>query len=149
MAEYLLRQIGGDRFEPFSAGSNPIGHVHHLTIRVLNELFHIDASAAQSKSWHDLVGIRFDFVITVCDDAREQCPVFPGEPVTAHWGLPDPEKAEGTEEDRFRAYVQTGFQIHRRIELFAGLPMEKLDDLQRSLQAQQVHVDAVEAAAVV
>ena len=94
--EYLLRAIGRGRFETYSAGSHPTGRVNPLAIRVLQERYRLDASGARSKSWEEFKGVKFDFVITVCDRARESCPVWPGQPVVGHWGSPDPAAVEGT-----------------------------------------------------
>jgi arsenate reductase len=135
-AEYFLRSQAGDRFEVYSAGEAPLGTVNPQVTKILREDFRIDAAGAASKSWHDLADIHFDFVITVCDDAREHCPVFPGEPVTAHWSFPDPERFRDTPEERHHRLVQTAFQIKRRVDLFASLPLEKLDRLQRELHAR-------------
>lgn len=127
--EYLIRRIGGDRFDSYSAGTEPAGKVNPFAIRVLHELYHIDASAARSKSFDEYQDIEFDFVITVCDNARETCPVWPGQPIVAHWGVPDPALAIGTDEHVFREFKQAAFHLQRRIELFCSLPFEKLDRL--------------------
>src|SRR5262249_45831954 len=89
-AEFFLRRAGGERFEAHSAGANPSGVVNPYTLKVLRERFGIDAGDARSKSWHEFEQMKFDFVITVCDKARESCPVWPGQPVIAHWGVEDP-----------------------------------------------------------
>src|ERR1700681_2136808 len=90
LAEYLMRKTDGRRFEPFSAGSNPKGQVHPLALRLLKEVYKIDASDARSKSWDEYQDVAFDFVVTVCDNAREACPISPGQPIVAHWGVQDP-----------------------------------------------------------
>ena len=128
-AEYLLRRIGGPHFQVASAGSNPTGVVHPFAVEVLKEIYHIDASEARSKSWEEFSDVEFDFVITVCDNARETCPVWPGQPIIAHWGSPDPAAVEGTGEEKYRAFKQVAFQIQRRLELFCALPFEKIDRL--------------------
>ncbi len=128
LGEYLLRKIGRGRFETFSAGSKPTGRVNPLAVRVLREKYGLDASAARSKSWDEFKGVKFDFVITVCDHAREACPVWPGQPVLAHWGSPDPAAVEGTEEEKHWAFVQVASQIARRAELLCALPEAKLLD---------------------
>jgi arsenate reductase (thioredoxin) len=128
LAEYLLREKGRGRFAVFSAGSRPTGRVNPLAVRVLRERYNLDASAARSKSVDEFRGVRLDFVITVCDHAREACPVWPGVPVLAHWGSPDPAAVEGTDEQKFWAFVQVASQIARRAELFCALPEEKLFD---------------------
>lgn len=127
--EYLLKRIGGDRFESYSAGTEPTGRVNPFAIRVLHELYHIDASDARSKSCDEYQSVEFDFVITVCDNARETCPVWPGQPIIAHWGVPDPALAVGTDDQIFREFKQAALHIQRRIELFCSLPFEKLDRL--------------------
>jgi arsenate reductase len=128
-AEYLLRRIGQGRFEVFSAGSNPTGVVNPYAVRVLRDVYHLDAGDARSKAWDEYEGMEFDFVITVCDNARETCPVWPGQPIVAHWGVPDPALATGTDEAILREFKQAAMQLQRRIELFCALPMEKLDRL--------------------
>lgn len=138
LAEYLLRKSGGGRFETFSAGSHPKGQVHPLALRVLREVYQIDASGARSKSWEELRNVDFDFVITVCDNARESCPVFPGHPVDAHWGLPDPAAAEGTPEEQYAAFQEAARVLHRRIELFLDLPLDKLDPLRRGEETRRI-----------
>ena len=142
LAEYLLRSLGGDRFEVWSAGETPAGEIHPLALKVLRENFKIDTTGAIGNSWQEFVDRDFDFVITLSDDARERSPVFPGTPVTAHWSIDDPAAFEGTEEEKYEHFLQTALQIKRRIELFNCLPMEKLDHLQREVRTRQVHTDA-------
>jgi arsenate reductase (thioredoxin) len=127
IAEFLLREKGKGRFETYSAGSHPTGKVNPLAIWVLKDRYGIDASGARSKSWDEFKDIKFDFVITVCDSAKESCPVFPGHPVTAHFGSPDPAGHEGTDEQRKWLFVQVASQIARRIDLFCALPDLKLE----------------------
>jgi arsenate reductase len=122
IGEYLLREKGKGRFETFSAGSHPTGRVNPLAVWVLRDRYGIDASGARSKSWDEFRGIKFDLVITVCDHARESCPVFLGHPVTAHFGSPDPAAFEGTEEQRKRFFAQVASQIARRMDLLCALP---------------------------
>ena len=128
LGEYLLRQIGRGRFETFSAGSHPTGRVNPLAVRVLREKYHLDASAARSKSVEEFRGVKLDLVITVCDHAKEACPVWPGVPVLAHWGSPDPAAAGGTAEQKYRVFVQVASQIARRAELLGALPEAMLLD---------------------
>lgn len=127
--EYLIKRIGGDRFESYSAGTEPTGRVNPFATRVLHELYHIDASATRSKSCDEYPHIEFDFVITVCDNARETCPIWPGQPIVAHWGVPDPALAVGSDDEIFRQFKQTALLLQRRIELFCSLPFAKLDRL--------------------
>jgi arsenate reductase len=128
LGEYLLRAKGRGRFEVASAGSHPTGRVNPLAIRVLREKYDLDASAARSKSWDEFKGVKFDFVITVCDNAREACPVWPGQPMIAHWGSPDPAAAQGTEDEKYRFFVSVASQIARRVDLFCAFPDAKLLD---------------------
>jgi arsenate reductase len=128
LAEQILRHIAGDRFEVASAGSFPRGEVNPLATETLHRL-NLDASQARSKSWTEFEGTRFDFVITLCDDARESCPVWPGQPIVAHWSMPDPAVVEGTEEDRRRAFQETARVLWRRLDLLRNLPLDKLDRL--------------------
>ncbi len=128
LGEYLLRVKGRGRFEVFSAGAKPTGRVNPLAVRVLSERYGLDASDARSKSWDEFAGVKFDFVITVCDHARETCPIWPGQPMIAHWGSPDPAAAEGTEEEKYRAFVAVASQIARRVDLFCAFPDAKLFD---------------------
>ncbi|WP_438483369.1 arsenate reductase ArsC [Oleiharenicola lentus] len=127
IAEYLLRKKGKGRFEVHSAGSKPTGRVNPLALWVLKEHHGIDASDARSKSWDEFKATDFDFVITVCDNAKEACPIFPGMPVAAHFGSPDPADAQGTEDQRKWLFVQVASQISRRLELFCALPDGQLD----------------------
>lgn len=101
-AEYLLRRIGQGRFEVYSAGSEPAGIVNPLAIQVLADSYKLDATDARSKFWKEYEELKFDFVITVCDNARESCPVWPGQPIIAHWGVPDPALATGTHQEILR-----------------------------------------------
>ena len=104
LAEHLLRKADPRRFDTWSAGSHPTGQVHPLTLRVLAEDYGIDASSARSKGIEELREIPFDVVITVCDNARESCPLWLGPAERAHWGIPDPAAVEGTPEQRLQAF---------------------------------------------
>ena len=117
MAEALLRKHGGDRFEVSSAGTEPRG-VNPLTLRVLDEAG-IDASWARSKSVDEILGTPFDYVITVCDQARQSCPVFPGVHESLHWGYEDPAEATGSEEERLAVFRRVFTQLGERVRLFA------------------------------
>jgi arsenate reductase len=119
MAEALLRHHGGDRFEVHSAGTEPKG-VNPLTLRVLADSG-IDASFARSKSVQEYLGQRFDYVVTVCDQARQTCPVFPGVHESLHWGYEDPAAAEGTEEQRLVVFRRVLVQMSERVRQFATL----------------------------
>ncbi len=136
IGEYLLRRLGGERFQVFSAGAFPTGKVNPFAIQVLKDFYNIDASDARSKSWEEFRDVEFDFVVMVCDNARESCPVWPGQPIVAHWSSPDPAAVDGTDEERYRAFKEVAFQINRRLQLFTSLPLEKLDHL-KLIQATQ------------
>lgn len=138
LGEYLLRRLGGSRFQVFSAGSFPTGKVNPFAIQVLKDVYNIDASDARSKSWEEFNDIEFDFVVTVCDNARESCPVWPGQPVVAHWGSPDPAAVEGSDEEKYRAFKEVALEIDRRLQLFASLPMDKLDRHKLAAAIQEI-----------
>jgi arsenate reductase (thioredoxin) len=128
-AEYFLRRLGGERFESYSAGAKPSGVVNPLTVKVLRERFAIDASDARSKSWDEFRDVNFDFVVTVCDSARESCPVWPGQPIVAHWGVDDPAGFVGTPEAKERFFFDVAFTLYRRLQILTSLPLDKLDRL--------------------
>jgi arsenate reductase len=130
MAEALLRRHGGDRFEVHSAGTDPRG-VNPLTRRVLADAG-IDASWARSKSVHEFLGQRFDFVITVCDQARQVCPVFPGVHESLHWGYEDPAEATGTDEERLRVFRRVFIALGERVQQFVVLTTKVSDPAGRS-----------------
>jgi len=138
LGEYLLRHLAGSRFQVFSAGSFPTGKVNPFAIQVLKDVYNIDASEARSKSWEEFKEVQFDFVVTVCDNAREACPVWPGHPIVAHWGSPDPAAVEGTEAEKYRAFKEVAFQIDRRLQLFTALPLEKLDRLKLAAAIREI-----------
>jgi arsenate reductase len=129
LAELILRKLDPQRFEVASAGSQPRGTVNPFALEVLQRDYQLDTSAARSKSWDELDGTAFDFVITLCDDARETCPVWPGQPIIAHWGMPDPAAVEGTDDEKLEAFRSTARVLHRRLDLLRNLPTEKLDSL--------------------
>ena len=132
MAEALLRHSGQGRFRAFSAGSQPKGEVHPLALETL-ERSHLPTAGLRSKSWNEFSGPdapKLDFVFTVCGNAaREQCPYWPGQPMTAHWGVDDPAAAEGSEQERLRAFTRAFRELDARIKLFTSLPLESLDGM--------------------
>ena len=140
MAEALLNYWGKGRFEAFSAGSHPKAEVHPLAIETL-EKNHLPVGGLRSKSWGDFAAAgapQLSFVFTVCDRAaQEACPVWPGQPMTAHWGIQDPAAAEGSEEEQRRAFNRTFRELDARIKLLTSLRIEALDQLslQRQLEA--------------
>lgn len=137
LAEGLLNGLGQGRFRAWSAGSQPKGEVHPLALATLQRLG-LPADGYRSKSWDEFAtpdGPQFDFIFTVCDNAAgEACPIWPGKPMTAHWGVPDPAAAAGTQEERLKAFQDAALALKRRIELFLALPLERLDGM--SLQQQ-------------
>ena len=141
LAEALLDHWGGGRFKAHSAGSFPKGTVHPLTLDLLERL-HLSAGGLRSKSWDEFArsdAPLMDFVFTVCDQAAgEVCPVWPGNPVTAHWGIPDPAAVEGTEEGRRQAFREAYQRLEARIKLFVALPIDKLDRLALKRHADQI-----------
>ena len=137
IAEAILNREGRGKFRAFSAGSHPKGAVNPHTIRLLQRLNH-DTSALRSKSWEEFArpgAPALDFVFTVCDDAAgESCPVWPGQPMTAHWGIPDPAAAQGTDAEIAVAFSDACRMLNQRIGIFVALPMQSLDTL--TLQAR-------------
>ncbi|MBI5331575.1 MAG: arsenate reductase ArsC [Betaproteobacteria bacterium] len=141
LAESLLNNIAVSRgrFRAFSAGSHPGGAVNPLAIELLQKN-HLPTEGLRSKSWDEFAQAgapMLDFVFTVCDNAAgEVCPVWPGQPMTAHWGVPDPAAVEGDDETRRRAFFMAFNQLQNRISLFVSLPFEKLDrmKLKKALQ---------------
>jgi arsenate reductase len=130
LAETLIDHWGKGRFKGYSAGSFPRGAVHPLALETLEKL-HLRTSGLRSKSWGEFArpgAPVMNFVFTVCDQAAgEVCPVWPGNPLTAHWGVPDPATVEGTEAEQRRAFRDAYVVIENRIKLFVALPIEKLD----------------------
>ena len=147
IAEAILNRWGQGRFRAFSAGSQPKGQVHPYTIDLLR-MQNFDVSFARSKSWDEFTkpdAPELDFVFTVCDTAAaEVCPAWPGQPMTAHWGIPDPAAATGTEAERRLAFADTFRQLNNRISIFVSLPMASLDRL--SLQKRLDDIGTVEGA---
>jgi arsenate reductase len=138
MGEYLMRKLDGQRFETFSAGSHPTGRVHPRAVEVLRDFYGIDASGARSKSWDELRDQRFDFVITVCDHAREVCPFWPGQPILAHWGTDDPAAYVGPPRGQLQAFRKAATEMYRRIDLFRNLPFDTLSRMQVEQRTMQI-----------
>jgi len=138
LAEAILKREGAGRFGAFSAGSHPKSEVHPYALELLKKL-NFDTRFARSKDWSEFAAPgapALDFVFTVCDNAAaEVCPVWPGQPMTAHWGVPDPAAAEGSEAERRLAFADTYRMLGNRISIFVNLPMKSLDrlSLQRRL----------------
>ncbi len=132
LGEVLFNVLGKGRFKAYSAGSKPAGRVNPFALELLQQQGH-SIAGLRSKSWDEFAAAdapQFDFIFTVCDNAAgETCPIWPGRPATAHWGIPDPAAAEGDDEDRRAAFKKAYEQLARRIQLFMSLPIEKLDKL--------------------
>lgn len=132
MAEAILNRLGQGRFKAFSAGSQPKGEVHPFARDLLQKLNH-QTAGLRSKSWDEFAQTgapQLDFVFTVCDDAAaEVCPVWPGQPMTAHWGMPDPAAASGTDVERRLVFADTYRMLTNRISIFVNLPIASLDRL--------------------
>jgi protein-tyrosine-phosphatase len=141
MAEVLLHHWGQGRFSAFSAGSHPTGRVHPFTLDLLRRL-KFPAAGLRSKSWDEFAAPgapEMDFVFTVCDQAAgEVCPVWPGQPITAHWGFPDPAAFKGSEAERRAVFAEVFRQIENRIKVFVALPLEKLDHLSIERQVREM-----------
>jgi protein-tyrosine-phosphatase len=141
MAEALLDSWGKGRFQAYSAGSHPKGEVHPLALEVLRRS-HLPTDHLRSKSWDEFAtpdAPRLDFVFTVCDRAAEEvCPLWPGQPMTAHWGINDPAAVRGSDEEKERAFHKAFRELDARIKIFTSLRLESLD--QMSLQR---HLDAI------
>lgn len=141
LAEAILNSEGGGRFRAWSAGSMPKGEVHPVALELLAKLKH-PIDALRSKSWSEFAAAdapRMDFVITVCDNAAgEVCPVWPGQPITAHWGVPDPAAVEGTPSECHLAFADTYRMLRNRISLFINLPLHKLDRLSLKASMDQI-----------
>jgi arsenate reductase len=137
LAEAILNKIGGGKFKAYSAGSQPKGQVNPNTLQLLHGMGY-DTTGFRSKSWNEFAQAgapALDFIFTVCDDAAgETCPFWPGQPMTAHWGIPDPAAATGSPSEIALAFNDAYRMLHRRIEAFAALPIRSLDTL--TLQAK-------------
>ena len=130
MGEALFNTLGAGRFKAYSAGSHPSGRVHPFAIEQVRALGY-PTEQLRSKSWNEFAAPdapQMDFVVTVCDNAAgEVCPVWPGHPITAHWGFPDPAAVEGRDEEKRAAFARTLQQIRNRVQLFLSLPIDTLD----------------------
>src|SRR5207244_9010366 len=148
MAEAMLGKLGEGKFRAYSAGSQPKGQVHPETLRLLQGLGY-DTSGFRSKSWDEFTAPgapEFDFVFTVCDNAAaEACPLWPGQPMTAHWGVPDPAEVEGSAAEIGLAFKDTYRMLYQRLGLFTALPINSLDQL--SLQTKLEDIGRLQGAA--
>ena len=132
LAECIINSIGGGRFVGYSAGSDPRGEIHPDALELLKKL-NYSAEILRSKSSDEFAGpdaLPLDFVFTVCDNAaQEVCPIWPGQPVSAHWGLPDPAAVSGTDAEKRLAFTDAHRLLHNRISIFVNLPLQSLDRL--------------------
>ena len=148
MAEAILNKLGRGKFRAYSAGSHPNGRLNPHTIQLLQSLDY-DTSAFRSKSWNEFAkpgAPVLDFAFTVCDNAAgESCPVWPGQPMTAHWGVPDPAEAKGTPAEIALAFKDAYRMLHHRIAVFTALPIRSLDRL--SLQQRLKNIGRMDDAA--
>ena len=132
IAEAILNRLGKGTFHAFSAGSQPRGEVNPFAMALLDKLDY-DTTAIRSKSWDEFAAAgapEMDFVFTVCDNAAaETCPIWPGQPVTAHWGVPDPSATQGSDAEIAAAFADTHRMLYQRISIFINLPLAALDQL--------------------
>ena len=132
IAECVMNRTGKGKFKAYSAGSQPSGKVHPMALDLLKRLDY-DTAGLRSKSWEEFTAPeapRLDFVFTVCDNAADEvCPVWPGQPMTAHWGVPDPSRAAGNAAERAFAFADAHRMLSQRIGIFASLPLTSLDKL--------------------
>ena len=144
IAECVLNRLGRGRFRAFSAGSFPKGEVHPYAVELLRRQA-FDTDALRSKSWNEFAAPgapQLDFVFTVCDNARgEVCPIWPGQPMTAHWGMPDPAATEGNEAQRRLAFAETLRMLNNRVGAFVNLPLKSLDKLSLQKQIDEIGRD--------
>jgi arsenate reductase (thioredoxin) len=146
MAETILNRKGRGRFIAESAGSQPARRINPLAIETL-EKHGFFWTGHQPRGLAGLESEEWDFVITVCDKAKESCPIFPGQPVIAHWGMPDPAAVVGTDEEERRAFADALLLISRRIDLFVSLPIEKLEKLALEKRVRAIGQTGIEAEA--
>lgn len=148
IAEAILNRVGRGKFKAYSAGSHPKGEVHPFTLQLLKGL-NCDTGFARSKNWDEFAAPgapQMDFVFTVCDSAAaEACPVWPGQPMTAHWGLPDPAAAEGTDAERHLAFDEAYRMLNNRISIFVSLPMTSIDKLALQKRLHEIGRDTPKA----
>ncbi len=141
LAEGLMNQLGAPRFKAYSAGSHPNGVVNPFALSTLKTL-RIPTDGYRSKNWDEFAlpgAPELDFVFTVCDNAAgEMCPIWPGQPMTAHWGVPDPAAVEGTDAEKSHAFMSTAITLKRRIELMLALPIRSLDSMAIQRELKQI-----------
>jgi arsenate reductase len=141
LAEGLMNHLGAGRFKAWSAGSHPNGQVNPFALQTLAS-WHIPTDGFRSKSWDEFAlptALQLDFAFTVCDNAAgEVCPVWPGQPMTAHWGVPDPAAVEGTDDRKAKAFMDVAITLKRRIELMLALPLNSLVGMSLQREIDQI-----------
>ncbi|HXF53305.1 MAG TPA: arsenate reductase ArsC [Hyphomicrobiaceae bacterium] len=141
IAECVMNRLGAGKFKAYSAGSQPSGRIHPYAIELLARL-NYDTGGLRSKSWEEFArpgAPDLDFVFTVCDDAADEvCPVWPGQPMSAHWGLADPSRVEGSEAERRLAFAETHRMLNQRISIFVSLPIASLDRLSLKRRLEEI-----------
>ncbi len=148
LAEAILQRVGKGRFRAFSAGSQPSGKVNPFTIELL-EKYHLPVAELRSKSWNEFAASgapQLDFIVTVCDKAAgEACPIWPGQPLTTHWSVPDPAAVSGSDDEKRRAFFHAYIDLSHRIDLLIALPISKLDQLSLKQRLDGIGKDAASA----
>lgn len=141
IAEALLNSIGQGRFKAYSAGSHPLGVVNPYALEIIKNN-RLESDGLRSKKWDEFAtdsAPKMDFIFTVCDKAAgEECPVWPGQPMTAHWGVSDPVRVDGSDAEKMRAFVDTFRILNRRISLLTSLPIEKLTSLSLKNELEKI-----------
>ena len=141
LAEAQLNALGRGQFKGYSAGSSPTGRINPFTLELLQSMG-LSTDGLRSKSWDEFAaphGPRMDFVFTVCNQAAgEQCPYWPGQPISAHWGVPDPAAVDGTDEQKRRAFKDVAATLRRRVELLVNLPVVKLDRIALAQELKEI-----------
>jgi arsenate reductase len=140
-AEYLMRDLGSDRFDSFSAGVKPRGEVSPITLKVLKEKFQIDASGARSKSWEEFKDRHLDFIVSVSEQAEETSHAFPDKPILAHWPYDDPSLVRGSPDKVESTYFRIASRIRYRLQLFNNLSFDKLDRLRIELKMKELALE--------
>lgn len=137
MAEALLNHIGSGTFTAFSAGSVPAAEIHPMAVKIL-ETAGFNLAGKKPKSLQEYVQTDFDFIITLCDKMKESCPTFPGKPIFAHWGMPDPADFDGDDANKLRVFDKTFRELSNRIHLFINIPIEKLDRMALEQKVKEI-----------
>jgi arsenate reductase len=139
IAEAILNSKAGDKFQAYSAGSRPADKVNPYAVKVMEEV-NVDISNKKPELAEKYLDVDFDFVITLCDKMKEECPNFPGNPIVAHWGMIDPDEFQGDEEGKLKEFRKTRNELLKRIELFVNLPVEKLDRISMENRTKEIGI---------